>query len=523
VVVVVAVILASLAGAGVLYELRRRREVRRGLQALTQLLLLRAHLQDRRWTLAADKAVLLAERPGRMREVVGHAILDAPGPVSVPGQRHAEPARVHTAAGAGRAGLRAAKPTFGRLSDNLLVGGAVGAAGLADWWDVDASVLKAVEALTHEHIGNTLDLWSTVHEHHYHLGEALFTSLRGHVGEQMAAEHLAQAGLQVEWPGASNQPGWDLGVGQHVMNIKVTANAANTLSEHFGKYPHIPALVNVDASHIPHDAVLFDPTHGLDPSTLVGDHLTLVDQALSLHDAASAVHDAFGVDVLADAHIPVVGVLVTVVRSGMREGKLLSSGDTDQGRALKNVAVDAATRGGGVMAGGAAGAAAGAHVDLITGGLTMGLGTVIGGIAGAIAGAMGGSAVASHVRHQPLREAQDSTTRALETYAALVESQQAHVEAKVDEAQKAAQATLTDRAKLATAQVADDIERARKEVRLAAAFDAHQVLADSFADLESRCDALNRLLELEGEVALSGRWPGGGTGYRRTVPVGVGC
>jgi len=256
---------------------------------------------------------------------------------------------------------------------------------------------------------------------------------------------------------ASNQPGWDLGVDQHVMHVKVTANAANTLSEHFDKYPHIPALVNVDASQIPHDAVMFDPTHGLDPSTLVGDHLTLVDQALSLHDA-------FGADVLADAHIPVVGVLVTVVRSGMSEGKLLSSGDTDRGRALKNVAVVVATRGGGVMTGGAAGAAAGAHVDLMTGGLTMGLGTVIGGITGAIAGAMGGSAVASHVRHQLLRDAQDSTTRALETYAALVETQQAQVEAKVDEAQKAAQATLTEKAKLAAAQVADDIERAREEV-----------------------------------------------------------
>jgi len=33
----------------------------------------------------------------------------------------------------------------------------------------------------------------------------------------------------------------------------------------------------------------------------------------------------------------------------------------------------------------------------------------------------------------------------------------------------------------------------------------------------------NGLFELEGEVALSGRWPGGGTGCTRTVPVGVGC
>ncbi len=35
--------------------------------------------------------------------------------------------------------------------------------------------------------------------------------------------------------------------------------------------------------------------------------------------------------------------------------------------------------------------------------------------------------------------------------------------------------------------------------------------------------ATNGLFELEGEVALSGRWPGGGTGCRRTVLVGVGC
>ncbi len=431
-----------------------------------QLLLLRARLQDRCWTSVANEAVLLAEQSGRMRELVGMALLGAPELVSIPGQRHPEPVPAYAAAGT--TARFAAEPSIGRLSDNLLVGGAVGATSLADWWHVDASVFQAVETLTHEHIGNAIDLWSTVHEHHYHLGEALFTSLRGHVGEQMAAAHLAQAGLHVDWPGVSNQPGWDLGVDQHVMNVKVTANAASTLSKHFAKYPHIPALINVEASHIPHSAVIFDPIHGLDPSTLVGDHLTLVDQALSLHDAASAVHDAFGVD----AHIPVVGVLVTVVRSGMREGKLVSSGDTDRGRALKNVAVDAATRGGGVMAGGAAGAAAGAHVDILTGGLTMGLGTVIGGIAGAMAGAMGGSAVGAHVRHQPLRDAQESTTRALETYAALVDTQQTQLEARVDAAQKAAQATLTTRAELVAAQVSDDIERARAEVRLDDRFQA---------------------------------------------------
>jgi len=174
--------------------------------------------------------------------------------------------------------LHSTSPRFGSLADNAVIGASVGVAAGADWWHVDEDVFRAVGALTHEHIDNSIELWSTVHEHHYKLGEALFTNLRGHVGEQMAADHLASAGLHVEWPDASNQTGWDLGVNDHLINVKVTAQAGRTIAEHFDKYPHIPALINVDSSHIPHDAVMFDPSHGLDPSALVGDHLTLVDQ-----------------------------------------------------------------------------------------------------------------------------------------------------------------------------------------------------------------------------------------------------
>lgn len=311
----------------------------------------------------------------------------------------------------------------------------------------------------------------------------------------------------MEWPDASNQPGWDLSASHHLVNVKVTAHADQTLAEHFDKYLHIPALINTDASHIPHDAVMFDPTHGLDPSALIGDHLTLVDQALSLHDAASAVHDAFGVDALTDTHIPVVGVLVTAARSGIREGKLLRNGDTDAARAAKNMAVDTTARGLGLIAGAKAGALTGSLLDLGTGGATLGMGTVLGGIAGAIAGAMGchtlpsaaparattapaprASAVASHVRNAPLRQAADDTKKSLEAYGAAVEIQQQAVNTVLRRAESKAKRQLQERRRVSERQLADDIEQRRLELARVSAFNPYSVIEQSFSDLERRCE-----------------------------------
>ncbi len=338
--VLVAFLAVLVAAALVLERWRRRRNVRRGLQAIRELLLWSSRLQHYEWLRQAERAVLLQPVAGRMQEVVRQRWTAASSRVA------AQPEADGTApGGSGRAGLRR------DVSGDVAVGGAVGVTALADWWHVDENVSKAVEALTHEHVSNSWEMWSAVQNHFDSIGPGLFMSLRGHVGEQMVAEHLEQAGLRVEWPHASNQPGWDLDVQGTLVNVKVIGDAAGTLQEHFARYPNIPAVVNADADHLPADALTFDPAHGLDPSVLVGDHLTLVDQALDLHEASSAVHDAFGADALTDTHIPVVGVLVTAVRSGVREGKLVRSGDTDRRRAVKNVAVDTTARGVGVIAG----------------------------------------------------------------------------------------------------------------------------------------------------------------------------
>jgi hypothetical protein len=200
------------------------------------------------------------------------------------------------------------------------------------------------------------------------------------------------------------------------------------------------------------------------------------------------VHDAFGVDTLTDVHVPVVGVLVTAVRSGIREGKLLRNGDTGAARAAKNLAIDTTAKGVGVIAGAEAGAITGGMVDLGTGGATLGLGTVFGGIAGAIAGAMGGSAVASHVRHAPLKEAAEATRHSLEKYAAAVDKRQSEVTAVLRKAETKAKRNLEERRRLATRQVNEDLARMRSELAQASTFDAYQVLEQSFAELERRCE-----------------------------------
>ena len=448
-------------------------------------LLLRQH---RAWVVAAEEAVLVNERPGAFAAAVAEA--QGPGvrtpvpPIPVVGSV--------LSPGGGLSQGSPDKPQlrgrFGTASDNIAVAAAVGVAGLVDWWQVDENVLKAVEAWTHEHIGNTLDLWSAVQEHKYELDKGLFISLRGHVGEQMAADHLAAAGLNVSLPEASNQPGWDLDVDGQLVNVKVTADAGKTLAEHFERYPDIPVLINADAGNIPPDAIWFDPSEGLDASVLVGEHVTLVDHALSLHDAAASVHDAFGADV--DVDVPIVGVLITVARSGTREAKLVRDGHTDVERALKNVAIDTAARGGGVIVGGLAGAKVGAWVDVATFGFTMGLGTVLGGLLGAAGGAMAGSATASHVRLAPLRDAWQRLQRDLSGYERAIESQQKIVTAKVAASEQRAQQKLERRRATAQERLAADLKRLRREVEEASTFDAARVLEQGFADLERRSGML---------------------------------
>lgn len=473
----------------------RQRQADEALAALVAVARGVAEHQHRAWMAEAEAAVVLSARPGAfddaVRRLSGGTRLPVPQPSTA--DRRGLPAAAGAAADPGtRAGAGAAAAARADGADGFAVGG-VAAVAAADWWTVDAEVLAAVGHMSHESLENVVDLWSVVGD--YRFGEKLFQNLRGHVGEQTAAEHLAEAGLSVQWPEASNEPGWDLDAGGHAVNVKVTADAGRSAAEHFERYPQIPVVVNGDAANIPDGAVFFNPAEGLDPALLVGDHVVIVDQALSLSEAAASVEDALNVDALhgdmGDTAIPGVGLLVTVVRSGVREGRLLHAGDTDAARAAYNVTVDVVAKGVGIIAGAKAGAAAGAAVDAAAFGTTFGAAAAVGAIAGAFGGSKAGGKVATHFKHAKLREARQAADEATTAYSGEVARERESAEQDVRVAEQRARAALAMRSVLARRQLDADLDRARDELAAGARFDPAPVLAAAEADLRARCDALD--------------------------------
>lgn len=288
---------------------------------------------------------------------------------------------------------------------------------------VDSSVLRSLHQLSREQVDGLADLRTLQDSHSYDLTGY---KVRGGAGEQQVADHFSEAGHTVTWPGGgptefgpSNNPGWDLAVDGHEVNVKVVEDAAQAVSEHFAKYPDVPLVLNADAANTPDDALVFDGTTTFDSAELVGDHVVVIDESLTLsgiEEAQAAVADAAESPVaegLAD-QIPVLSFLTAAVRSGYSEGRLLAGGKTDLQRALKNVLIDTAAKGGGATAGGIAGAKTGALVDAALGGTSFGLGAVLGGLIGAVGGAFAGGQAASHIKLAPLREAQAELRRALD-------------------------------------------------------------------------------------------------------------
>ncbi len=203
---------------------------------------------------------------------------------------------------------------------------------------VDSSVMRSLHQLSREQVDGLADLRNLQDSHNYDLTGY---KVRGGAGEQQVADHFSEAGNTVTWPaggttdfGPSNNPGWDLAIDGHEVNVKVVGDAAREVSEHFAKYPDVPLVLNGDAANIPDDALVFDGTTTFDSAELVGDHVVVIDESLTLsgiEEAQAAVADAAESPVaegLAD-QIPVLSFLTAAVRSGYSEGRLLAGGKTD--------------------------------------------------------------------------------------------------------------------------------------------------------------------------------------------------
>lgn len=313
------------------------------------------------------------------------------------------------------------------VQEGALAGGLALGAGAVDWWQVDPAVLKAVEQWTGDSVDDRLDLWRVVRAEAYKVQTLGFEiKLRGHVAEHDIVEQLAKwAGDRVTMPGASNNPGFDLTLDDHPINVKIGQDASS-IREHRTEHPDIPVLVNADMQGLPEDALRLDLSQPFDPD-LLADHSVIVADGLMLSDLQDSMADAFGpglhsfsaedlFDSTSEVALPMLGSAVRVVRSGVRENRLRKI-HGDDGRALRNIGTDVTLVAGGVAGGGFLGVGLGALIDVCSLGATAGLGVAaIGPAIGSAIGARAGGKKAADVRMRPLHMARADVTKAVTRY-----------------------------------------------------------------------------------------------------------
>lgn len=305
---------------------------------------------------------------------------------------------------------------------------------------IDSHVYEAMSRLSGENIKSIADLSHSFSQYQHdfwgEIPKALLDKWKGHLAEPYAATHFEQAGYHVDWPDHSNQPGWDLLVNGHEVNVKLVGNVSS-LYEHFRKFPDIPAVVPGDlhlgafSDHVFH----FDPTQGLNDGfseflASSGHHSVIVDTALSSPDvqtqALDSAHAALGGSAAVHAHVP----WITVATAGWREAKLLHGGKTDLKAAGTNLASDTVGRGGGALVGAKSGALLGSAI----GSIFPGPGTAIGGAVGAAVGGVSGSLVGNKIsiqfKRKPLDKAIESAQQAKSAFDELQRNVQAESEAK---------------------------------------------------------------------------------------------
>lgn len=349
-------------------------------------------------------------------------------------------------------------------------------AGAADWLHVDPELLATFEQLTHTSIDSALDLWGSA------LDGKLTTpgwehNIRGHLGEHKVEAQLNHwADGRLTMPDASNNPGFDLQLDDHVANVKVGADVS-AIRDHLTEHPDIPVIVNADMDGLPDDAFHVDLSQPFDTDVLA-EHSIIVADGLLLSDLQDTMADAFGaalssfgiddvLDTAADLGVPVLGTAVRVVRSGIRESKLRAV-HGDNARALRNIGTDVALTGGGVAAGGTLGIGLGVLIDALSMGTTAGFGTmVIGPAIGAFLGGRKGSQKATAMRMRRLDEARSAASKAVTNYdetatAAIAGVNQHWADEVVPQAERRAAevaAGLNDSATQISAQAISDLTR----------------------------------------------------------------
>lgn len=250
---------------------------------------------------------------------------------------------------------------------------------------LDTDVLNAIEFSTSADLNDLASIADYIDARFFQApaetAEGWFHRLVGYIGEQKAAAALESRGHHVEFAPTPNQAGWDLLVDGEPFNVKVGEFAARQGKEFLASHDGIGLVTSAEAG----SEVLGAKVYAL-PDL---DHLKLEQAARQTLDG---VHDGFH----PEFHFP----LLTTILSCFREFGLLQDQKIDIERALKHVAVDAAS----VGLGGFAGAKVGTTIGCILGPI----GAALGGLFGSVAGAVGGKALANAVRYRAFNRAKDA-------------------------------------------------------------------------------------------------------------------
>ena len=346
------------------------------------------------------------------------------------------------------------------IGDSMLIGANV----FYQYMCIDDHVYEGMSRLSGENIDNFSDLSAELktHSHDFQgLTKGALNNFKGHVAESHVAEHFKETGVEVVWPEASNQEGWDLLLNGNQVNVKLVKDA-NSLVGHFKENPQIPVVIPSDADNIPETAFHFDPSEGVDH---LFDYLkenpenaVIVNESLSSVDITKSVEEGTDFALGVDEGIPGFNFPVfTVAVSGWREINLLNKGHTDTVSAAKNASLDLA----GIGVGGGLGSSIGMGIGSL---LFPGIGTAIGGVVGGLAGSLGGRKITNSIKSIPLNEALEDLKKTVKKFQKESHTTATKYKQQFDQVQKIEQNNLNQQAFKIKSAINDEVKILRKWV-----------------------------------------------------------
>lgn len=280
---------------------------------------------------------------------------------------------------------------FGDESQGAVSAAAISLPALWSLAQVDGEVL---DAMTFSSAGSEEGFWALRRLASTGFGtDGAIQRLKGYVAEQKVALDLQRDGFDVEFPDDASQPGFDLLVDGHEVQVKCVSNAREVW-DHLERYPDIPVIVNADLA----DQVGGHPMVWVDPGLLNDDVLDATEETLGLLEDFADADDLLAV--------PVVSVGFALYR---HFGDL-ETGRIDNEAYAKRVGVDVAAR----ATAGAGGSIVGAAIGSLLGPVGTAVGAGLGGYIATVAGGTGAEAV----NRGELCDARDAALAALREFAA---------------------------------------------------------------------------------------------------------